>query len=130
MFAPVIGMIVTSSVGCNDLALAARQTRGQQLLKNLAFPEILVWTSIVASEYSTWIGPLGRRDYWSPNLLHFPSTPENNTMPQTIPQEVDVAVIGGGPAGATTSTLIAQQGHNVHLFEREHFPRFHIGESL
>ncbi len=42
----------------------------------------------------------------------------------------DVIVIGGGPAGATTSTLIAQKGHKVTLFEREHFPRFHIGESL
>lgn len=42
----------------------------------------------------------------------------------------DVIVIGGGPAGATVSTLIAQQGYRVELFEREHFPRFHIGESL
>ena len=33
-------------------------------------------------------------------------------------------------AGATVSTLIAQKGHRVQLFEREHFPRFHIGESL
>jgi len=42
----------------------------------------------------------------------------------------DVIVIGGGPAGSTTSTLIAQHGYRVELFEREHFPRFHIGESL
>jgi flavin-dependent dehydrogenase len=42
----------------------------------------------------------------------------------------DVVVIGGGPAGATVSTLIAQQGPRVQLFERERFPRFHIGESL
>jgi flavin-dependent dehydrogenase len=42
----------------------------------------------------------------------------------------DVIVIGGGPAGSTTSTLIAQHGHKVMLFERERFPRFHIGESL
>src|SRR5437870_498350 len=42
----------------------------------------------------------------------------------------DVVVIGGGPAGSTTSTLIAQHGHRVELFERERFPRFHIGESL
>ena len=41
-----------------------------------------------------------------------------------------VVVIGGGPAGATVSTLVAQKGHRVELFEREHFPRFHIGESL
>jgi flavin-dependent dehydrogenase len=44
--------------------------------------------------------------------------------------EYDVAVIGGGPAGATTSTLVAQRGYKAVLFERERFPRFHIGESL
>jgi flavin-dependent dehydrogenase len=42
----------------------------------------------------------------------------------------DVIVIGGGPAGSTVSTLIAQRGRKVVLFERERFPRFHIGESL
>ena len=41
-----------------------------------------------------------------------------------------VVVIGGGPAGSTVSTLLAQQGVRVELFERETFPRFHIGESL
>lgn len=41
-----------------------------------------------------------------------------------------VVVIGGGPSGATVSTLLAQQGVRVELFERERFPRFHIGESL
>ena len=42
----------------------------------------------------------------------------------------DVVVVGGGPAGSTVSTLLAQQGCRVELFERERFPRFHIGESL
>jgi flavin-dependent dehydrogenase len=42
----------------------------------------------------------------------------------------DVVVIGGGPAGSTVSTLIAKEGYRVQLFERERFPRFHIGESL
>jgi flavin-dependent dehydrogenase len=42
----------------------------------------------------------------------------------------DVIVIGGGPAGSTVSTLLAQHGCKVQLFERERFPRFHIGESL
>ena len=41
-----------------------------------------------------------------------------------------VIVIGGGPAGSTASTLLAQHGYRVQLFERERFPRFHIGESL
>jgi flavin-dependent dehydrogenase len=44
--------------------------------------------------------------------------------------ETDVVVIGGGPAGSTVSALIAKQGYRVQLFERERFPRFHIGESL
>ncbi len=42
----------------------------------------------------------------------------------------DVVVIGGGPAGSTVSTLIAQHGYKVQLFEREKLARFHIGESL
>ena len=45
-------------------------------------------------------------------------------------QQYDVIVIGGGPAGTTTATLIAQKGYRVALYERDHFPRFHIGESL
>jgi flavin-dependent dehydrogenase len=48
----------------------------------------------------------------------------------SIQPESDVVVIGGGPAGSTVSTLLAQRGYRVQLFERETFPRFHIGESL
>ena len=43
---------------------------------------------------------------------------------------VEVLVIGGGPAGSTAATLLAQKGLRVRLLERERFPRFHIGESL
>ena len=42
----------------------------------------------------------------------------------------DVAIIGGGPAGSTAAGLLASAGRSVVLFEREKFPRFHIGESL
>src|SRR5436189_3311749 len=51
-------------------------------------------------------------------------------MASAISTTADVVVIGGGPAGSTVSTLLAQKGYRVELFEREHFPRFHIGESL
>src|SRR5215468_1301085 len=52
------------------------------------------------------------------------------SQPTSPNQQVDVIVVGGGPAGATTSTLIARKGYKVRLFERARFPRFHIGESL
>jgi flavin-dependent dehydrogenase len=42
----------------------------------------------------------------------------------------DVAVIGGGPAGSTAATLLADAGYRVQLFEKARHPRFHIGESL
>ena len=42
----------------------------------------------------------------------------------------DVAIIGGGPAGSTPAALLARAGRRVIVFEREKFPRFHIGESL
>ena len=45
-------------------------------------------------------------------------------------RECDVVVIGGGPAGSTTATLLAERGHRVVLLEKDSHPRFHIGESL
>jgi len=48
-------------------------------------------------------------------------------MPDAI---YEIAIIGGGPAGSTAATLLARAGRRVIVFEREKFPRFHIGESL
>ena len=42
----------------------------------------------------------------------------------------EVVIIGAGPAGAIAGSLLARKGHRVVIFEREHFPRFSIGESL
>ncbi|MGY6276189.1 NAD(P)/FAD-dependent oxidoreductase [Methylomonas sp. MgM2] len=44
--------------------------------------------------------------------------------------DYDVVVVGGGPAGSTAATLLAQHGHRVLLIERDRHPRFHIGESM
>ncbi|KAA2251399.1 NAD(P)/FAD-dependent oxidoreductase [Solihabitans fulvus] len=47
-----------------------------------------------------------------------------------MPEGYDVIVIGGGPAGATASGLLAKWGRRVLVLEKEKFPRYHIGESL
>jgi len=45
-------------------------------------------------------------------------------------ESFDVVVIGGGPAGSSTATVLADHGQKVLLLDRERFPRFRIGESL
>lgn len=42
----------------------------------------------------------------------------------------DAVIVGGGPGGSTVATLLAREGKRVLVLEKEHFPRFHIGESL
>jgi halogenation protein CepH len=44
--------------------------------------------------------------------------------------DVDVVVVGGGPAGSVASGFLARSGLRVLVLERERFPRYHIGESL
>jgi flavin-dependent dehydrogenase len=52
------------------------------------------------------------------------------THPQFTGTNPDVLVIGGGPAGATVSALLADKGYDVVMLEKAQHPRFHIGESL
>lgn len=54
----------------------------------------------------------------------------SSSAARDLPDPLDVAVIGGGPAGSTTATLLARAGWRVGLFEKGRHPRFHIGESL
>ncbi|TDY02953.1 flavin-dependent dehydrogenase [Thiohalophilus thiocyanatoxydans] len=60
----------------------------------------------------------------------------HDTTDQTIntlgpkPHRCQVLIIGGGPAGSTVAARLAQKGRDVVLLEKDHHPRFHIGESL
>jgi flavin-dependent dehydrogenase len=44
--------------------------------------------------------------------------------------DFDVGVIGGGPAGASLGAYLAKAGLRCVIYERESFPRPHVGESL
>ena len=57
-----------------------------------------------------------------------PASGAGGTGVQVI--DVDVLVVGGGPAGSTAATLLARRGWSVLLLEKARHPRFHIGESL
>lgn len=45
-------------------------------------------------------------------------------------ESFDCVIIGGGPAGSTCATVLADHGRRVLVVERAPYPRFHIGESL
>jgi flavin-dependent dehydrogenase len=42
----------------------------------------------------------------------------------------DVVILGGGPGGSVCAARLASLGRRVIVLEREHHPRFHLGESL
>jgi len=52
------------------------------------------------------------------------------TQPSALDSSYDCIVMGAGPSGSTTATLVAKAGFSVLLVERERFPRRHVGESL
>ncbi|MGE8684764.1 MAG: NAD(P)/FAD-dependent oxidoreductase [Acinetobacter sp.] len=45
-------------------------------------------------------------------------------------QQADVLIIGAGPSGSSAAALLRQKGYQVTVIEKQHFPRFSIGESL
>ncbi len=45
-------------------------------------------------------------------------------------EKVDVVIIGAGPSGSSAAALLRQRGYAVCIIEKQHFPRFSIGESL
>lgn len=51
-------------------------------------------------------------------------------MPTVEMERRQVLVIGAGPSGAIAAALLKRKGHDVLMIERQHFPRFSIGESL
>ncbi|MCY1071295.1 NAD(P)/FAD-dependent oxidoreductase [Nannocystis sp. RBIL2] len=44
--------------------------------------------------------------------------------------DFDIGIIGGGPAGSATASYLSRAGLKCVVFERELFPRPHVGESL
>src|ERR1700680_1540847 len=55
---------------------------------------------------------------------------KENGMIDTAKPDFDIGIIGGGPAGSSLAAYLAKAGVSCVVFERELFPRPHVGESL
>ncbi|KAK0470422.1 putative halogenase [Desarmillaria tabescens] len=51
-------------------------------------------------------------------------------MEAQVPLSTNITVIGGGPAGSYAAAVLAREGFEVTLLEKDVFPRYHIGESM
>ncbi|KAK0199426.1 putative halogenase [Desarmillaria ectypa] len=51
-------------------------------------------------------------------------------MEAQVPSSTNILVIGGGPAGSYAASVLAREGFEVILLEKDVFPRYHIGESM
>ncbi|TVY62729.1 Sulochrin halogenase, partial [Lachnellula suecica] len=48
----------------------------------------------------------------------------------SIPESCTVLVVGGGPGGSYAASALAREGADVVVLEADHFPRYHIGETM
>ncbi|MBX3709969.1 MAG: tryptophan 7-halogenase [Gammaproteobacteria bacterium] len=54
----------------------------------------------------------------------------DTTTKNSVPITTKILIVGGGPAGSMSAIILAREGLEVTLLEKEKFPRYHIGESL
>ncbi len=45
-------------------------------------------------------------------------------------EQYDAVIIGAGPSGSSAAAILAEKGRRAVVLERDHFPRYHVGESM